>query len=123
MPEVRVLAMVGGEPMRWPPFTAGPLDDGRLWEYAERGEIVDLAPLIVRGAEGAFWVPSQHPGQAGRGHGCVGGQPEPAVGGLLGARGHLHGPLDAPRGRPSPPASHLLALPGATGLSRRLVAW
>jgi hypothetical protein len=26
-------------------------------------------------------------------------------------------------GVPSPPASHLLALPGATDLSRRLAAW
>ena len=32
MPQVRVLAMVDSEPMRWPPFTASPLDDGRLWE-------------------------------------------------------------------------------------------
>ena len=63
VPQVRVLAMVGSEPMRWPPFTASPLDDGRFWEYAERGEIVDLAPVVIHGAKGAFWVPSQHVGR------------------------------------------------------------
>ena len=102
VPQVRVLAMVGSEPMRWPPFTASPLDDGRLWEYVERGEIVDLAPVIVRDAGGAFWVPSQHPGRAGQGHGCVVVEPQPAVRGLLGPHRHLHGPLDAPRGRAEP---------------------
>ena len=71
VPQVRVLAMVGSEPMRWPAFTAGPLDDGRFWEYVERGEIVDLAPVIVHDAGGACWVPSQNPGRAVQGHGCV----------------------------------------------------
>ncbi|HEX7163472.1 MAG TPA: hypothetical protein VF223_19815 [Trebonia sp.] len=66
-----MLAMGGSEPGRWPPFTASPLDDGRLWEYTERGEIVDLAPLIARNAGEASWVPSQHADRAGQGHGCV----------------------------------------------------
>ena len=35
-PQVRVLAMVGSEPMRWPPFTVSPLDDGRLCANPER---------------------------------------------------------------------------------------
>ena len=56
----------GSEPIRWPSFTASPLDDGRLWEYVERGELVDLAPVLDR-AEGAYWVPSQHPDRARRG--------------------------------------------------------
>ena len=58
VPEVRVLAMVGSEPIRWPPFAASPLDDGRLWEYLERGELVDLTPVLHR-AQGAYWVPSR----------------------------------------------------------------
>lgn len=119
-PQVRVLAMVGSEPMRWPPFTASPLDDGRLWEYIERGEIVDLAPLIARDPGGAFWVPSQHDGRASQGHGCV------VVG-----RNLLSEEYWVPAGTymdhwmlregvPSPPASHLLTLPGTADLSRRL---
>ena len=123
LPQVRVLAMVGSEPMRWPPFTASPLDDGRLWEYVERGEIVDLTPLVVRDAGGAFWVPSQNPGRAGQGHGCV------VVSRSLQSEDYWvpagtymdHWMLR--EGVPSPPASHLLALPGAADLSRRLTAW
>ena len=44
--------MVGSEPLQWPPFTAEPLDDGRLWQYLDRGELVDLAP-VVAGSPGA----------------------------------------------------------------------
>jgi hypothetical protein len=120
-PQVRVLAMVGSEPMRWPPFTVSPLDDGRLWEYVERGEIVDLAPLIARDAEGASWVPSQNPGRADQGHGCV------VVSRNLQAEDYWvpagiymdHWMLR--EGVPTPPADHLLTLPGTTDLSRRLV--
>jgi hypothetical protein len=122
-PQVRVLAMVGSEPMRWPPFTVSPLDDGRLWEYMERGEIVDLAPVIVREAGGAFWVPSQNPGRAGQGHGCV------VVGRNLQTEEYWvpsgiymdHWMLR--EGVPTPPATHLVTLPGTSDLSRRLTAW
>jgi hypothetical protein len=121
-PQVRVLAMVGSEPMRWPPFTASPLDDGRLWEYIERGEIVDLAPLVARSGGGASWVPSQHPGRADQGHGCV------VVGENLQAEDYWvpagiymdHWMLR--EGVPTPPASHLLTLPGTTDLSSHLVS-
>ena len=36
------------ELLHWPPFTASPLADGRLWEYIDWGEIVDigLAPYL-----------------------------------------------------------------------------
>jgi len=116
------LAQVGSEPLRWPPFTVSPLDDGRFWEYAERGEIVDLAPVVVHGAEGAFWVPSQNPARASQGHGCV------VVSRNLQSDDYWvpeavymdHWMLR--EGVPTPPASHLLTLPGATGLSRRLTA-
>jgi hypothetical protein len=123
VPQVRVLALVDSEPMRWPPFTVSPLDDGRFWEYAERGEVVDLAPVIVHDAGGAFWVPSQNPGRAGQGHGCV------VVSRNLQAEDYWvpagtyldHWMLR--EGVPSPPASHLLTLPGTTGLTRRLATW
>ena len=122
-PRVRVLPMVDSEPMRWPPFTASPLDDGRLWEYVERGELVDLAPLMLRETGGAFWVPSQNPGRAGQGHGCV------VVDRSLQAEEYWVPPgiyMDhwmLREGVPAPPATHLLSLPGATDLSRRLGGW
>ncbi|MGH3263368.1 MAG: hypothetical protein ACRDNS_15400, partial [Trebonia sp.] len=122
LPQVRVLAMAGSEPVRWPPFTASPLDDGRLWEYVERCEVVDLAPLIAQDPGGAFWVPSQHNGRASQGHGCV-----------VVARNLLSDEYWVPAGTymdhwmlregvPSPPVSHLLTLPGTADLSRRLNA-
>jgi hypothetical protein len=121
-PQVRALAMVGSEPMRWPPFTTSPLDDGRLWEYVERGEIVDLAPLIACNAGGASWVPSQHPGRAGKGHGCVVvGRNMQAAEYWVPAGTYMdHWMLR--EGVPSPPATHLLTLPGTTDLSRRLAS-
>jgi hypothetical protein len=122
VPQARVLAMVGSEPMRWPPFTASPFDDGRFWEYVAWGEIVDLAPVIVHAAEGAFWVPSQNPGRARHGHGCV------VVSRNLRSEEYWvpagiymdHWMLR--EGVPGPPASHLLTLPGTVGLSGRLSA-
>ncbi|HVT71263.1 MAG TPA: hypothetical protein VHF26_26190 [Trebonia sp.] len=119
-PQIRVLPLVGSEPVRWPPFTASPLADGRLWEYVERDEIVDLAPAVVRGAGGAFWVPSQNRGRADAGHGCV------VVARSLEAEEYWVPPgvyMDhwmLREGVPAPPASHLLGLPGTTDLSRRL---
>lgn len=119
-PQVRVLAMAGSEPMRWPPFTASPLDDGRLWEYVERGEIVDLASLIARGAGGTFWVPSQNPGRACRGHGCVVASRNLLAEDYWVPAGIYMDHWMLREGVPAPPASHLLTLPGATDLSRRL---
>ena len=122
VPQVRVLAQVGSEPIRWPPFTVSPLDDGRFWEYAERGEIVDLAPVIVHGAEGAFWVPSQNPARAGQGHGCVVVSRNLQADDYWVPAGIYMDHWMLREGVPTPPASHLLTLPGATGLSRRLTA-
>ena len=123
VPQVRVLAMVGSEPMRWPPFTVSPLDDGRFWEYAERGEIVDLAPVIIHGAGGAFWVPSQNPGRAGQGHGCVVVSRNLQSGEYWVPEGIYMDHWMLREGVLGPPASHLLTLPGTTDLSRRLAAW
>ena len=115
-----MLAMVGSEPIRWPPFTVGPLDDGRLWEYLERGELVDLTPVLHR-AEGAYWVPSQHPDRARRGHGCaVVGRSVEGLEYWVPAGVYMdHWMLR--EGVPTPPASHLITLPGTTHLSRRPV--
>ena len=120
-PQVRVLALAGSEPLRWPPCTVSPLSDGRLWQYVDWGQLVDLAPLFAGATGGAFWVPSQNPGRAEHGHGCV----------------VLTTNLQAPEywmpagtyidhwmlreGVPTPPAAHLLTLPGTTVLSRVLL--
>jgi len=122
VPQVRALAQVGSEPLRWPPFIVSPLDDGRFWEYAERGEIVDLAPVVVHGAEGAFWVPSQNPARAGQGHGCVVVSRNLQSDDYWVPEGIYMDHWMLREGVPTPPASHLLTLPGATGLSRRLTA-
>jgi hypothetical protein len=82
VPEIRVLPLAGTcEPLHWPPFTAGPLDDGRLWEYLER-------------VLGAVRGPAQRParGRLHRGH------RQPADPGLLAGGRRLHRSLDAPRG-------------------------
>jgi hypothetical protein len=121
VPEVRVLAMVGSEPIRWPPFAASPLDDGLLWEYLERGDLVDLTPVLHR-AQGAYWVPSQHPDRARRGHGCaVLGRSVEGLEYWVPAGVYMdHWMLR--EGVPTPPATHLVTLPGATTLSSRPVA-
>jgi hypothetical protein len=122
-PQVRVLALVGSEPLRWPPFSASPLDDGCLWEYFDRGQIVELAPVVARHPEGAVWVPSQNPGRAALGHGCV------VVSDNLRAEEFWVPPgiyMDhwmLREGVPTPPASHLLTLDGKTHLARHLAAW
>ena len=57
-PEIRVMPMAGTSCLlQWPPFTVSPLDDGRLWEYVQWGQIVDIVPLVTRRAGLAFWVP------------------------------------------------------------------
>jgi hypothetical protein len=122
VPQVRALAMVGSEPMRWPPFTVSPLDDGRFWEYAERGEIVDVAPLVVHGDRGAFWVPSQNPARASLGHGCVVVKRNLQSEDYWLPEGVYMDHWMLREGVPSPPASHLLTLPGAADLSRSLTA-
>jgi hypothetical protein len=120
-PQIRVLPKVGSEPIQWPPFTIQPLDDGRLWQYLDRGELVDLAPILTREPPGcAFWVPSQNAGRASHAHGCVVvRQSLPDDEFWLPAGVYMdHWMLR--EGVPAPPASHLLALPGAVDLSRRL---
>jgi len=122
VPQVRVLALVGSEPIRWPPFTASPLDDGRLWEYVERGGIVDLAPLVVCSHGGASWVPSQHPGRVGQGHGCVVVARNLRAGDYWVPAGTYMDHWMLREGVPAPSATDLLTLPGVTDLSHRLAS-
>ncbi len=119
VPEIRVMPMAGTSALlHWPPFTTSPLADGRLWAYAERGEIVDLGPLVTQNAGNAFWVPS--PDRRGARRGCV------VVTGNLPAEEYWlpagvymdHWILR--EGIRALPAGCLLALPGVVDLADRL---
>jgi hypothetical protein len=119
-PQIRVLPLVGSEPLRWPEFTVSPLEDGRLWEYLDRGELVDLAPVLSAAPDHGFWVPSQNLRRASRAHGCVViSRSLPAPEFWLPAGVYMdHWMLR--EGVPAPPASHLLGLPGTIDLARRV---
>ncbi len=80
-PGIQVMPLAGtSNLLHWPPFATSPLD-GRLWDYVERGQIVDIAPLLAHSDGRAFWVPSPDtPGprydnprydNPRRGHGCI----------------------------------------------------
>jgi len=58
LPGVLVMPHSGSQPAEWPPLAAGPLDDGKLWEYVARGQLTDLAPLVSRQAGRVFLVPA-----------------------------------------------------------------
>lgn len=47
VPEIQVMPMSGTTAPDWPPFTTRPLNDGRLWDYVDRGDIVDLVSLLT----------------------------------------------------------------------------
>jgi len=116
VPEIRVMPMAGtSELLHWPPFAASPLDGGRLWEYVERGEIVDVAPLVTQGAGRAFWVPA--PDRRSAKYGCVVVTDNlPADEYWLPAGVYMdHWTLR--EGIQPPPASCLLTLPGVMDLA------
>ena len=119
VPEIRVMPMAGtSELLHWPPFTASPLDDGRLWEYVEWGELVDVGPLIMSSAGCVFWVPA--PDRRSARHGCI------VVMGNLPAdeywlpAGVYTDHWTLREGIEPPPAGQLIALPGAVDLADRL---
>ncbi len=121
VPDIRVMPMAGtSDLLHWPPFTASPLDDERLWEYAERGEIVDVAPLLTQSAGRGYWVPSPDRRSARHEEGCV------VVTDNLRAEEYWlpagvytdHWMLR--EGIQPPPASSLLARPGVVDLARWL---
>ena len=117
-PQLRVLALSGSEPLHWPPFSASPLEDGRLWEYVERGQIVDLAPVIGRSPNGVYWVPSQNLVRARRGHGCVVVRHPMATDEYWVPAGVYMDHWMLREQVPAPPASHLVTLPGTMALGR-----
>ena len=116
-PEIRVMPMSGTGPLDWPPFAACPLGDGRLWDYAERGEIVDLAPLLAGHPGQAFRVPCPPGQRTRRGTAYV----------VVTALVHDEYWLPAGvytdhwmlrEGIPAPPAAQLLGLPDTVDLAR-----
>ena len=71
VPEIQVMPMAGTGGLDWPPFTASPFVDGRLWDYLDRGQIVDVFPLLAGSAGQAFLVPSPNARSRRRGARCV----------------------------------------------------
>lgn len=65
VPGLLVMPHSGSQPAEWPPLAAGPLDDGKLWQYVARGQLADLAPLVSRQAGRVFLVPGVN-GRDGR---------------------------------------------------------
>jgi hypothetical protein len=119
VPEIRVMPMAGTwELLHWPPFTASPLEDVRLWEYVDWGEIVDIGPLVVRSPGCVFWVPS--PDRRSARHGCI------VVMGNLPAdefwlpAGVYTDHWTLREGIEPPPAGELLTLPGTVDLADRI---
>jgi proteasome lid subunit RPN8/RPN11 len=121
-PQIRAMPMVGSDPLHWPAFTVGPLEDGRLWDYLERGELVDLGPVVAAAPGNAFWVPSQNTRRAAQGHGCVVVRENLAADEFWVPAGVYMDHWMLREGVPAPPAWHLLSLPGTTDLARRTVA-
>ena len=120
-PGIQVMPMAGtSDLLHWPPFTASPLEDGRLWEYVERGQIVDVAPLLAHSAGRAFWVPSPDRRSARHEKGCV------VITGNLPAdeywlpAGVYMDHWTLREGIEAPPVGSLLTLPGVVDLAHRL---
>ena len=119
VPDIRVMPMVGTtDLLHWPPFTASPLDEGRLWEYVEWGEIVDIGRLAVRGTGTAFWVPA--PDRRSARHGCVVITDNLVADEYWLPAGVYVDHWTLREGLQAPPARELLALPGVTDLADRV---
>ena len=117
VPAIQVMPMSGTGTIDWPPFGASLLGDGRLWDYLERGDIVDIAPLLASCPGQAFRTPCPHGHGSPRDAACV------VVTANLVAREYWlpagvyteHWMLR--EGFPVPPAGLLLALPGAVDMA------
>ncbi len=120
-PQVRVLPMAGTQPLDWPAFTTSPLHDGRLWQYVDRGQLVDLTPLTTRNPGRAYWVPSQNRCRADAAHGCVVVRQNLAAEEYWLPEGVYLDHWMLREGVPTPPPAHLLTLPGTTDLARWLI--
>ena len=119
VPDVRVMPMAGtSELLHWPPFTASPLDDGRLWQYVEWGEIVDIGPLVARNAGRAFWIPAAD--RRGARHGCVVVKDNLVADEYWLPAGVYVDHWTLREGLQTPSAGELLAFPGVTDLAHRV---
>jgi hypothetical protein len=120
VPAMQVMPMSGTVTIDWPPFGASLLGDGRLWDYLERGDIVDITPLLASRPGQAFRTPCPH------GHGSPHGAACVVVMANLVAREYWlpagvyteHWMLRD--GIPVPTAAQLLALPGAVDIADEL---
>jgi hypothetical protein len=120
VPAIQVMPMSGTVTIDWPPTGASLIGDGRLWDYLERGDIVDIAPLLASCPGQAFLAPCPHGHGSPRGAACV------VVTANLVAREYWlpagvytdHWTLR--EGIPLPPAGQLLALPGTVDMADEL---
>jgi len=120
LPEILVMPMSGtSEPLHWPPFTASPLSDGRLWEYVEWGQIVDIVPLVTQGAGHAFWVPCPDGQSTRHGTGCVVIRENLQADEYWLPAGVYMDHWTLREGLQAPPAGQLLALPGTVDLAHK----
>ena len=62
VPGILALPLAGSEPADWPALPANPLNDERLWDWIERGQLADLGTLISQRAGRVFWVPGADDG-------------------------------------------------------------
>jgi hypothetical protein len=117
VPDIVVLPRAGTQPDEWPPLTAKPLEDGRLWEYVGRGQLADLTPLVSRRPGRVFLVPAAD----ARGRRAC---PRVVVTERLGTSdfwvpaGVYADHWTLREGAVVPPAAQLLALPGVVDLAR-----
>jgi hypothetical protein len=118
VPGIRVMPMIGtNELLHWPPFAASPLDDGRLWDYVEWGQIVDIAPLVTQSAGRAFWVPTPDGWSVRSGDGCLVITDNLTTDEYWLPAGVYVDHWTLREGIEAPPADCLLALPGAVDLA------
>jgi hypothetical protein len=120
VPALQVMPMSGTVTIDWPPFGASLLGDGRLWDYLERGDIVDIGPLLASCPGRAFRTPCPYGHGSPRGAACV-----VVTANLVDREYWLPAGVYTEHcmlreGIPVPPAGQLLALPGAVDIAQEL---
>jgi hypothetical protein len=119
VPEIRVMPMAGtSELAHWPPFASTPFD-WRLWEYVERGQIVDIVPVLTHGAGRGYWVPSPDRRSARHEDGCVVILDHMPADDYWVPAGVYMDHWILREGFAAPPVTRLLTLPGVVDLARR----
>lgn len=120
VPAIQVMPMSGTVTIDWPPFGTGLLGDGRLWDHLDRGDIVDIAPLLASRPGQAFLTPCPHGHGSPRGAACV-----VVTANLMASEYWLPAGVYTDHwtlreGIPVPPAGQLLALPGTVDMAHEL---